>query len=250
GEIKGKAHRLLAAAGEHAASLAANEEAQHYFEQAAALAEDPAGQATLLERAGQMAHLGNRVEEATRSFERAIELFEQTGQTHPAARVSARLGEITWQQGHIEQAVERMEQSFEVLSQDQPDEDLAWLTAQLGRLLYFMGQPERSFEWLERALDMAEGLWLPEVLSQALNSKGALVLLGSKGRPEEGFALLRHALYIALEHDIPSAALRAYYNLACNLFYHDRYEEAVPPIEDGVALGRKFGYRSWEGIFT
>src|SRR5207248_8779073 len=92
--LKGKAQRLLTAAGEHAASLAANEEAQHYFEQAARLTDDSATRAGLFERAGQMATLGARLEAATESFERAIQLFEEAGQTHPAARVSARLGEM------------------------------------------------------------------------------------------------------------------------------------------------------------
>jgi tetratricopeptide (TPR) repeat protein len=160
------------------------------------------------------------------------------------------LGEIVWQAGHIDQAVERMERSFEVLSQDEPDADLAWLTAQLGRFHYFIGQPDEAAERLEQALDMAEGLWLPEVMSQALNSKGALVLLGSRGRPEEGFALLRHALYLALEHDLPSAALRGYYNLSNLLYYHDRYDESRPIIDEGLVLARKLGYRSWEWIFS
>jgi class 3 adenylate cyclase/tetratricopeptide (TPR) repeat protein len=248
-EIKSEARRMLAAAGEHAAGLAANEEAQRYFEQAAELTRDPVEQAPLLERAGQMAFAAGDLDTATNAFERAIELFEKAGQTHPAARVSARLGEITWQYGHLDQAVERMERSLEVLSEDRPDEDLAWLTAQLGRFHYFMGEPDRAARRLEQALDMAEGLWLPEVLSQALNSKGALVLLGSKGRPEEGFALLRHALHIALEHDIPTAALRAYYNLGCNFYYHDRYDEASPPIEEGLALSRRLGYPWWEWAF-
>jgi tetratricopeptide (TPR) repeat protein len=248
-QIKERAVGMLTAAGEHAAALAANEEGQSYFEEAAALSDDPAEKARLLERAGQMAQLGNRIDAATRWFEQAIHLFEEAGQTHPAARVSARLGEITWQAGHIDKAVERMERSFEVLSLDEPDEDLAWLSAQLGRFLYFMGEPERAGEWLERALDMAEGLWLPEVLSQALNSKGALVLLGAKGRPEEGFALLRHALQLALEHDLPSAALRAYYNLSNLLYYFDRYDDAFSIVEAGLTMARKLGYRNWEWPF-
>jgi tetratricopeptide (TPR) repeat protein len=247
--IKDRAAGMLTAAGEHAAALAANEEGQSYFEQAAALSDDPAEKARLFERAGQMAQLGNRLDAATRSFEEAIRLFEGAGHTHPAARVSARLGEITWQAGHIDKAVERMERSFEVLSRDDPDEDLAWLTAQLGRFLYFMGKHEPAAEWLERALDMAEGLWLPEVLAQALNSKGALVLAGAKGRPEEGFALVRHALHLALEHDLPSAALRAYYNLSNNQYYFDRYDESLPTVESGLAMARKLGYRNWEWPF-
>src|SRR5207247_6516770 len=134
---------------EHAAALAANEEAERYCDQAAELTDDPVERAALFERTGQMAYAAGDLDTATTAFERAIELFETAGQSHPAARVSARLGEITWQHGHLDQAVERMERSLEVLSEDRPDEDLAWLTAQLGRFHYFMGESDRSALRLE-----------------------------------------------------------------------------------------------------
>ena len=51
-EIKARAQEMLTRAGERAASLAANEEAQHYFERAAELADDRSPEAALLERAG------------------------------------------------------------------------------------------------------------------------------------------------------------------------------------------------------
>jgi tetratricopeptide (TPR) repeat protein len=217
--------------------------------QAADLAEDPIEMASLIERAGGMAWMGARTEEATDLMERAIGQFEEQGETHAAARVSARLGEITWSSGRIGEAIERMERSFEVLARDEADEDLASLAAQLGRFLYFEGHHDRAAERLERALEMAESLGLPEVLSQALNSKGALILVGSKGRPEEGFALLRHALDVALEHGASEATFRAYYNLSNLLYYHDRYEESASYAEDGLAHARRLGGRMWEWNF-
>jgi class 3 adenylate cyclase/tetratricopeptide (TPR) repeat protein len=248
-EIRTRARDTIARAGERAASLAANGEAERYFVQAADLAEDPIEQAGLLERAGGMAWMGARTEEATELMERAIGLFEEQGETHAAARVSAQLGEITWSSGRIDEAIEKMERSFEVLSTDEPNEDLASLAAQLGRFLYFEGHEDRAAERLERALELAESLGLPEVLSQALNSKGALILMGSRGRPQEGFALLRHALDVALEHDASEAALRAYYNLANLLYYFDRFDESASYAEDGLAHARRLGGRMWEWNF-
>ena len=106
-----------------------------------------------------------------------------------------------------------MERAFAVLSQEEPDEDVAALAAQLGRFMFFAGEHGRSHcERIETALELAEALSLPEVLSQALNTKA--IILVSHGRQAEGLALLRYALEVALEHDKPSAALRAYYNLA------------------------------------
>ena len=249
-EIKTRARETVTRAGERAASLAANREAEGYFVHAANLAEDPVEKATLLERAGGMAWREGRGDRATELMEGAIGLFEEQSQTHAAARVSARLGEITWSSGRIEQAIERMERSFEILSKDEPDEDLASLAAQLGRFLYFEGHEARAAERLERALELAESLGLPEVLSQALNSKGALILMGAKGRPEEGFALLRHSLEVALDHDAWPAALRAHYNLSNLLYYYDRYDEAARSVEEGLALSRRLGERLWEWMFV
>jgi class 3 adenylate cyclase/tetratricopeptide (TPR) repeat protein len=245
--IKAKAGERLARAGERAASLAASDEAQRYFEQAAELADGPLEQAQLLERAGEMAWIGGRGGVATSTFERAIAIFEAEGQTHPAARVSARLGEITWGEGHIEQAVERMERSFAVLSRDPPDADLAALAAQLGRLLFFMGEPQRAAERIEQALELAESISLPEVLSQALNTKGCVLSL-ARGRPEEGLGLIRHALKVGLDSGVPSAALRAYYNLANGLYYRDRYDSSLEAALEGLALARRFGDRTLESL--
>jgi tetratricopeptide (TPR) repeat protein len=62
--------------------------------------------------------------------------------------------------------------------------------------------------------------------------------------------LLRHALEVALEHDKPSAALRAFYNLSdAGSSYGDRYEEAAETVRQGLAHARKVGSRYWEWAF-
>jgi class 3 adenylate cyclase/tetratricopeptide (TPR) repeat protein len=248
-EVKARARAKLAAAGDRVAGLAATEEAQAHYEQAAELTDDPVERAELLERTGLMAWAGGRDVPASAHLERAIALMEAEGRSHDAARVAARLAEITWAGGHIEQAVESMERSFEVLQNDEPDEGLASLAAQLGRLHYFMGHVDLAAERLEQALEIAESLWLPEVLSQALNSKGTLILTSARGRPHEGITLLRHSLGIATEADVPSAALRAQYNLSNMLYYRDQLEESVRIARDGLALARRRGDRNWEWAF-
>jgi class 3 adenylate cyclase/tetratricopeptide (TPR) repeat protein len=244
-EIKDKAREMLARAGERAASLAAREEASRYFEQAAELADDPLAEARLLERAGAAAWAAGRGAVARERFERAIALYTEQGQTHPAARVAALQAEITWAEGHIDHAVEGMERSFSVLSEDPPDGDLAMLAAQLGRLLYFMGEPERAAQRIEQALHMAESLGLPEVLSEALDTKG-VILSQAYLRVEEGGALTAHALKVALDAGIPPSALRAYFNLSCLAYYADEYDTALGYSREGLAYARRFGDRNWE----
>jgi tetratricopeptide (TPR) repeat protein len=68
--------------------------------------------------------------------------------------------------------------------------------------------------------------------------------------PEESFALLHHALRIALENDAPSAALRAYGNLGETMSRRDRFEEALETYEEARALARRAGNRQWEGYLS
>lgn len=244
GEMRDRAREMLVRAGERAASLAANEEAQHAFERAVELADDPFAQADLHERAGTIAVSGARVDEATAHFERAIALFETAGATHPAARVAARRAEIMWHRGRLEEGLESMDRSYQVLSEEEPDADLATLAAQLGRFLFFAGRHDAAMQRIEAALEMSEALALPETFSQALNTKA--IWLMAHGRKMEGLTLLRHALDVALDHDKPSTALRAYYNLADSLCHLDRYEEADVCVRDGLAFARRVGDRRYE----
>ena len=243
-EIRSAAFGMLLRAAERAGSLGATVEAQRAFERALELTDDPLVKADLHERAGLMARNGARADQSAAHLERSIALFEGAGETHPAARVSARLAEIMWDRGRLEQALENMNRAFEVLSAEELDEDAAVLAAQLGRFSYFAGDPDRAMDRVETALELAETLILPETLSHALNTKA--VVLASRGRTKEAMVLLRYALEVALEHDKPTAALRSYYNLADTLDQVDRYEEAAGAVHDGLALARKVGNRYWE----
>ena len=242
--IRKKAKHMLARGGERAASLAASAEAQRYFEQAAELEDDTVSLADLHERAGRMAWLGGRSDQAQGHFGRAIDLFSSSGDRHGAARCSARLADVDFAGGHLDEAIGRMEEAYEVLSGEEPGEDLAILAAQLGRLLYLQGDLQRSLEPIEAALEIGETLVLPEVVSQALNTKG--MIAGLHSHPIEAKALLRMGLEVALEHDFPQAALRAYINLGAVLTFADDLRAAIEATDAGAALARKVGDHVWE----
>jgi class 3 adenylate cyclase/tetratricopeptide (TPR) repeat protein len=246
-EIRDRAREMLVRAGDRAASLAATAEAQSAYERAIELTDDPLPRAELHERAGVTAANGARPEDARAHLEHAIALFGEAGDTHARARVEARFAQIMWDLGRLEEGLERMDQSYQELSQEEPDADLAGLAAQLGRFLFFAGRHELAMERTESALELAEGLALPETFSQALNTKA--IMLVSHGRKLEGIALLRYALEVALEHDKPTAALRGYFNLADSLSQTDRYEEAETAVREGLAFARRMGNRYQELLF-
>jgi predicted ATPase/class 3 adenylate cyclase len=246
-EIRERARTMLVRVGDRAGSLAANAEAQRAYERAAELSDDLVERAELIERAGNAARMRGRPLDASAHYEEAIRLFTDAGAAHPAARVSARLAEILWDRGRLEEGVESMERAYQVLAREAPDGDLAALAAQLGRLLFFAGDPPKAMERVEAALEIAEALSLPEVLSQALTTKA--ILMYSSGRISEGMALMRFSLETALEHDKPSAALRAYFNLADLLGHSDHYADAVEMVAKGLALARRVGSDYWESSF-
>jgi class 3 adenylate cyclase/tetratricopeptide (TPR) repeat protein len=243
-EIKAQALAMLTRAGERASSLAAGAEAQRYFEQAAELADDELPRAELLERAGETAFVSGRITEAEALFEQALTLFEGAGATHPAARASSRLGEVDWATGRHDRALKRMTGAYRVLAADEPDEDFATLAAQLGRVHWFKGEMDAATGYVNAALDAAEKLRLPEVLSQVLNTFGAIAI--SQEHAEHSLALIKHALAVALENDLPTPTLRAYINLGESLSRRDRYEEALATYETGIVLARKVGNNFWE----
>jgi class 3 adenylate cyclase/tetratricopeptide (TPR) repeat protein len=246
-EIRAKARETLVRAAERAASLAASVEAQHAYERALELTDELVARAELHERAGVAAATGARTDEASAHYERSIELFRAAGDSHAAARVSARLAEILWDRGRLEDGLENMERALEVLLEEEPDEDVALLAAQVGRFRFFAGDSDVAMQRIEKALELAEALSLPEVFSQALNTKS--LILTTRGRRAEGLVLIRHALEVALEHDKPSAALRAFYNLVDFRSLEDRYEEAADVVRQGLAHARKVGSRYWEWSF-
>jgi predicted ATPase/class 3 adenylate cyclase len=247
GELRARAEAMLVRAGSHAATLGAPESAQRYFEQALELSENPLERAELHERAGRMAYLEGSAADARRHFESAIATFESLGSRRPAARVAARLGLVAWQlENDIESAVAGLEQSFEKLVEER-DAALALAAATLARLLYFRGRGAEAMEPNELALEIAEALELPEVLSQGLTTKS--LLLVSNGRHREADVLLRYALEVALAHDASEAALRAYNNLCSYAEADDRYQEALERGAEYAEYGRRVGDRTSAGRY-
>jgi tetratricopeptide (TPR) repeat protein len=238
-EIKEKAQETLTRAAERAASLAANEAAERYFVQAADLAGHEAERARLLERAGAMAHIAGRNQEARSHFGAAATIFDEMGLTHDAARVATRVADVDFTEGRVDDAISRLESALPLVSREEPDEALATVLAQLARMHYFKGDVRRSAERIEQALEIAEPMWFPSVVAQGLITKALVV--EAMSRREESEALLKHALELALEYDDYRAAYRAYNNLAAILMLKNQVDEARAYSEQGRALALKLG---------
>jgi len=243
GALRAQAQAALLRAGERAASLGASGEAQRYFQQAGELADDPVERAGALSRAGDMALAAGAVDDAASLFEQAISLYEAAGQTHAAARASAWLATTEQTRGQIQQAIERMETAYEVIAPDEPDADFAFLVVRLGGAHWFAGNPGAAAERIEEALDLAEGLEVPELLARGWTAKA---MIASPRRPEEARGLFQLARDVALEHELYGIAALSCLNLSDLAFRRDRYGESPGHIEQALGLVRRVGDRRRE----
>jgi tetratricopeptide (TPR) repeat protein len=246
GAIKDRARGAVARAGERAASLGAAEEARRYFEQAVDLTDNPVTGAELHERAAEMSLMGGDADSARAHYELAMRLFRERGLTHAEARASAGLADVDRGEGRLDEGLERMSRAFAVLASEEPDGDLAMLAAQLGRFLFFVGRAAEAAERTELALTLAEGLRLPRVFSEALNTKS--LILDAQERSGEAYLLLEHSLEVALDNDLGASALRAYNNLCAFMSRAGRHDDELRTAADGLELARRLGNRSWAEV--
>ena len=245
-DVRAEARRWFTRAAERAASLAASLEAQRAFERAASLAEEGVERGRSLARAGELAVMGGRMDEAVPLLEEAIAILGSVGERGEGASAEVRLGEVLFATGRIEDGVQLLERALQAHEAGGDESAVATVSAQLARLLFFEGRRAEAMPHVERALDLAERLRLADVVVEALINKGLLL----QHRPNESLGLMRQALVLAEESGAERGALRACMNLSYLLALSERREEAIEAVERGIALARRRGDRTWELSLT
>ncbi len=241
--ITTKAAEMLTRAGERARLLGAPEEGRRAFEQAASLAADALVRADLLESAGRLATEANQQEESRRLLEESLSLRTAAGDARGVGRASAALAEVDLNDGRLVEGIERLERAVEALGGFGATPELAAALAELGRLRALAGRPDAAAP-IEQALTLAERLQLPEVLVEALDTKG--LVLYQQGRFEEARILLAAASERAHAEQLYASALRADNNLGVVLESSDRFLDLLTLVERAEQLAHRRGDRRWE----
>jgi tetratricopeptide (TPR) repeat protein len=241
-ESRRAAGAWLERAGDRAASLGAPEDAQRAFDDAVAIAEEPLERARLLEQAGKLAIMADRMAAAEERLREAVAIYTSAGETHAAARSAASLGLALWQLNRADEALATLRPAFDALAEDERDVDVGKLAAEVARIEFFVGEFERAREHVEVAIEVAEAHEDLPLVSQALNTKS--LILG-RSRPHEQHALLREALRVAEENDLVEPMLRAINNLIVLTDERDRPDEASELLERGIAIAQARGHRHY-----
>jgi tetratricopeptide (TPR) repeat protein len=241
--LRASARETLTVAGRTASSLALGPEAQRYFEQAAELAEGDLEKAVLFEQAGRALWQSGDGEAAEQRLRSAIDFYARAGRSSGGSAAVV-LGALLRQVGRLDEVGILLEPfrasgdpGLDTIVRAEGLVELATAHAQAGDV-DAAGPP------LEEALTTLELEQAWPALAQALVARAVYLIY--RRRLQEGIGVLRHALALADEHDLPRVALRARFNLAAISIEADRFEQAVEEVHKGLVLARERGDRPWE----
>ncbi len=243
-EIKARALKAMAAAGDRALDLGAGDHAATHFLRAAEFASADLERGDLLERAASAAALAGDRDQARQRFEQAAALFEARGEHRRAARVGVRVAETLYDQGRTNDALERLESAYAVLAGGEPDAALGGAELGLARVKMMLGRIDEAADHAEVASRIAQSVGDPTMVAETLINRSGV--LSEQGRIQEALGLGEQALEVSLEHDLTSAELRACNLVSILLWTMGRNEEALELCNRAIGLARRRGDRYYE----
>jgi class 3 adenylate cyclase/tetratricopeptide (TPR) repeat protein len=243
-ELRFLARETLAAAGRAAASLALGTEADHYFQQAAALAIDDGERAQLLEEAGGGLLRADDSAGAERRLREAIALREAAGDATGGSAAVTLAGMVRLQ-GRLEEARELLE-PFRAAAGPIDRVVRAQALHGLALTMVFAGEFDEAGPLFDEAMATLEQQQEWPAVAEALVGYGVYMMW--RRRLSTGMAIMRQAVLMAEEHDLPSVALRARYNLAGGALIAHDYAECLRVLDDALIRARERGDRPWEAM--
>jgi len=200
--------------------------------------EDDSGRLDLLEELGRCAQFSGELSEAARAWEEVDAGLDGTSDRERLAGVQRRLATVYGLQGASAKATAarmRAAEAFEAggLFAEAASE---WSVA-AGSL--WREDPVSAHDALDRALVAARAADRSDLESHCLSLRGFLV--GRAGQREEGFALMRSALALALDAHHVEAAATAYWALGALANDWGDYPAAQTALDDAVTHCRNNG---------
>jgi adenylate cyclase len=218
--------RYLAAAGDWARAIYANDDAVRHYERAlTTLAECRGCERDILvvrERLGDLLGPMGRRADALAHYEGARASWAAAAD-HPAqARLLRKVAALRWDAGERDAAQACLDAALELL--DGPEHiERAHVCQEIGRLAFRNGDNERAIEWAQRALAQAERVTAAAgadaeearegatAIAQACTTLG--VALARTGHLEEAVRHTERSVEVAERHGLLRAACRGYTNL-------------------------------------
>src|SRR5690606_1990118 len=184
-------------------------EAAGYYEAALREAAGLSGEerSSLHERYAFECHLIGRLPDAIEAQGAARELFRAAGDRVREGDCLRWLSRFSYLAGERAAADRYAAEAVALLEAAPPGPELAMAWSNLSQLAMLAGRDDEARREGERAIALASALNRPDIVSHALNNVGSAEAWLN---PDEGRRHLDRSLEIALAHDFPEHAARAY----------------------------------------
>jgi adenylate cyclase len=207
-----RAREVLPRAAARAERLNAPNEARAMYAEAADLfRDDPVRRADMLERVAFLAYLMLEVDAAIAAITEASALYREAGDELRALDSRRKLGRYYWMNGRGREAEEETIAAVEGLRRLPISAELAHALSARSQLRMLTPDFEAGVRWAEEAIAIADQVGAIAAKVHALNNRGVSRM--GLGDPT-GLADLQESLRLALEHNMPDDAARAYANMS------------------------------------
>jgi DNA-binding CsgD family transcriptional regulator len=220
-------------AAERAARSEAHSEAAAQWARALRFADGlpPEQLASMFEARSYECYLTDRLEEALRARERALELWRQLGDVERQGDCLRWLSRLWWLFGDRPRADRYAAEAVQLLEARSPGRELAMAYSNRAQLAMLAAQTAEAVAWGGHAIELAELLADPETLAHALNNVGMAKLLSGD---DAGRAVLERSLAVSLENRLEDDVVRALTNLAAGAAMTKNPEAAARYIDQGL----------------
>ncbi|MFQ5943101.1 MAG: protein kinase [Anaerolineales bacterium] len=209
-----RAREFYVRAGERAAAVYTNQEAEDHFRAALDLEPDETQRAELFSKLAEVIARVGRHDEAIETWKEAAELFSNLDEVDREAWCYANMARSSWWAGDQAAALKLCTEGLERVGDSHESPELANLLHETGRTLFFLGDTAEADPLLRRALEMARRVSDRRVEADTLVTLGATPFLSV----DESIAALKEAIDIAREAELPKIESRAHNNLGVTLF--------------------------------
>jgi DNA-binding CsgD family transcriptional regulator/tetratricopeptide (TPR) repeat protein len=236
--------RFAPVAAVQAASVGAHREAVSHYQIALLYAENlsPDKRVHLQEHLSYECRLTGQHERAIEIQRAVLEIRRASGQRVKEGEALRCLSWLSWFAGHREEADRYSADAIAMLESLPPGPELAMAYCNQADLDMEAHEADSSIDWAQRAIALAEPWGNGGILSQALNTRGTVRLIGGD---TAGWADLDRSLQLALAEGVAEHVASSYTNLVAMAVSARRYEQASGYLAVGLAYCEDRDLDSW-----
>ena len=201
--------------------------------------DESADRIEMLERYAQSAELAGELGEAVRAWRELSELRTARGDDEGFAEAQRRLGAVHTLAGDREAGFAARRNAAEAFAAGGRPADAATERLSMADYRRNSARYSEAFELAAAAADEAGRALRPDLKARALGLQG--LALARLNHFDEGLALVRSGLALALEHDFTVIAAELYQRLAMVLYSTADYRRAEEALDEALGLCRSEG---------